>query len=71
MPVARRQVGRDMAYKGSVIVARLCSPCLLAEVDGQELPHFYRDTAAVLKAGMRWIDERIAAQAEARGAKKQ
>ncbi len=64
MAVSRPQAGRDMLYRGRVIVARHCRPDLLGYVDDVELNGFYKDTAAVWRAGVRYVDEKIKADEE-------
>jgi hypothetical protein len=61
MAFVRPQIGESVLYRGFTILARKCSPCVLGEVDGQELPHFYATPGAVYLAGRRYADEKIKA----------
>lgn len=64
MAVARKQVGEMFMYRGYEIRARFLGPDLLCEVDGDPLPGFYTSVAGVHKAGARYVDDKIEANAK-------
>lgn len=61
MSIVRKEVGQPTHYKDHLITATLAGPDLLGYVDGIELANFYINTAAVVAAGKRYVDDKIKA----------
>lgn len=55
----RKPVGDPYVYRGHRITATFVGPDLLGYIDGEEMPNFYMDLAAVRKAGSRNVDLKI------------
>jgi hypothetical protein len=68
--IERTHVGEPFVYRGYLITATLAGPDLLGYIDGEEMPNFYRDLAAVRKIGSRNVDLKIKEQEEKKGEKR-
>lgn len=60
----RKPVGDPYMYRGYMITATFIGPDLLGYIDGQEMPNFYMDLAAVRRVGARNVDLKIKEQEE-------
>lgn len=65
--VNRNPVGEPYIYRGYKITATFIGPDLLGQIDGEEMPNFYMDLAAVRRAGSRNVDLKIKEQEEKKG----
>lgn len=65
--VSRKPVGEPYIYRGYKITATHIGPDLLGQIDGEEMPNFYVDLAAVRRAGSRNVDLKIKEQEEKKG----
>lgn len=65
--INRKPVGEPYMYRGHLITATHLGPDLLGYIDGQEMPNFYMDLAAVRRAGSRNVDLKIKEQEEKKG----
>lgn len=65
--VNRKSVGDPYIYRGHRITATHIGPDLLGQIDGEEMPNFYMDLAAVRRAGSRAVDLKIKEQEEKKG----
>lgn len=70
MSAQRKQVIEPVVYRGHKITATFAGPDLLAQVDGDELPHFYVNSQAAIKAGERYIDAKLKVEEEAKAKKR-
>lgn len=62
--IHRTTVGEPYMYRGFKITATHIGPDLLGQIDGEEMPNFYMDLAAVRKAGSKNVDLKIKEQEE-------
>lgn len=65
--IDRKPVGDPYMYRGHLITATFIGPDLLGHIDGEEMPNFYMDLAAVRKAAERNVDLKIKEQEEKKG----
>lgn len=65
--IDRKPVGEPYIYRGHKITATFIGPDLLGQIDGEEMPNFYMDLAAVRKIGARNVDLKIKEQEEKKG----
>lgn len=65
--VERQAVGDPYIYRGYQITATFIGPDLLGYIDGEEMPNFYMDLAAVRKVGSRNVDLKIKEREEKKG----
>lgn len=56
--IIRKTVGEPIEYRGHRIEALYGTPCLLAAVDGEELPNFYESVSAAHNAGKKYVEQR-------------
>lgn len=65
--INRKPVGEPYIYRGYRITATFIGPDLLGHIDGEEMPNFYVDLAAVRKAGSKNVDLKIKEKEEKSG----
>lgn len=65
--INRKPVGEPYMYRGCLITAAHMGPDLIGYIDGQEMPNFYMDLAAVRRVGSRNVDLKIKEQEEKKG----
>lgn len=65
--INRMLVGEPYIYRGFKITATFIGPDLLGQIDGEEMPNFYMDLAAVRRIGARNVDLKIKEQEEKKG----
>lgn len=65
--VNRKPVGEPYMYRGYKITATFIGPDLMGQIDGEEMPNFYMDLAAVRRAGSRNVDLKIKEREEKKG----
>lgn len=68
--IDRPPVGDPYMYRGYMITATFIGPDLLGYIDGEEMPNFYMDLAAVRKAGSRNVDLKIKEREEKKDEKR-
>lgn len=65
--INREPVGEPYIYRGYKITATFIGPDLLGQIDGEEMPNFYMDLAAVRRVGSRNVDLKIKEREEKKG----
>lgn len=65
--IDRKPVGDPHMYRGYLVTATFIGPDLLGYIDGEEMPNFYMDLAAVRKTAERNVDLKIKEREEKKG----
>lgn len=65
--IDRKPVDEPYMYRGCMITATFIGPDLLGYIDGEEMPNFYMDLAAVRRTGSRNVDLKIKEREEKKG----
>lgn len=71
MPTVNRTLIKSEVYQGRTLQARYMGPDLLSYCNGNEMPGFYIDVEAALRAGRKFVDaeEKLAQELAARNAR--
>lgn len=65
--VNREPVGEPYMYRGYLVTATFIGPDLLGHIDGEEMPNFYVNLAAVRRMAERSVDLKIKEHEEKKG----